>query len=271
MMETFSARIQSEFSPQTFFYLASTGSCPPHSHLPSPPQITVEPRVWWYLKLCKSFLQARGVPWASISPPGGKASPSQPPPRAPRGAAPPTCLWWRRPVGRRRHGRNSHAPQARELVPGEVRPEPAVTPVGTTVRPPNSPGLGVPGPGQGTRPRGAAPGARPCPNLRCGSQALQPSAPVPLYLGQPARARRERNRFLEAAVILRIRKGWSCCDTREGMFAAFNFQISQRSPRGAPQDFGGKTCLEIALQESLFISTSFALRREPSGALTFRN
>lgn len=60
-------------------------------------------------------------------------------------------------------------------------------------------GLPVPVPSEGTRTRGAAPGPF------SGSGAAEPE--VPLHLGQPTRPRRERNRFVEAAVILRIRKG----------------------------------------------------------------
>lgn len=47
---------------------------------------------------------------------------------------------------------------------------------------------------------------------------------------------------------------------QEGMFAAFNFQISQHSPCDAPQDFGCKTCLKIALQESLLFLYLFSLK-----------
>lgn len=70
----------------------------------------------------------------------------------------------------------SHAPQARELVHGEVRTEPAVTPMGTTVRPANPQGSVSPSPtkaptqGEQHRERGRAPTSaavcRPCSRRR---------------------------------------------------------------------------------------------------------
>lgn len=86
----------------------------------------------------------------------------------------------------------------------------------------------------------------------------QPPAALP---GFTCRCRAERNRCLGAAVILRMRKGWSCCATREGMFQLPDFP-------GLPGISDAKITFKLPHRKASLLSPSSALprKRDPAGA-----
>jgi len=133
----------------------------------------------------------------------------------------------------------------------------------------------VPVPGEGPA---AGSAAVPRSLLRVGG--LQPS--VPLYLGQPARPCRERNRFVEAAVIFRIRKGLEPLRQAGGDVCSpplpdFSALPVWHSPGFRMQNLpwnclAGKPFFFFNFNFNLFsFLLSLQERWEPSGALTFRN